>query len=130
VAVATTGGTVLVVEDNDAVRATLVEALTTQGYAVIAAADGEQAMAAASTLDAPIGFLVTDMMLPAVSGLDVAREVQQRHPDCHVLFVTGYLDLGLRNALPPGASLLQKPFSLRALVAELDQLRRRAESSR
>jgi PAS domain S-box-containing protein len=123
------GGTVLVVEDNDAVRATLVEALTTQGYAVIAAADGEQAMAAASALDTPIGFLVTDMMLPAVSGLDVARLVQQHHPGCHVLFVTGYLDLGLRNALPAGASLLQKPFSLRALVAELDQLRRRAAPS-
>jgi hypothetical protein len=40
-----------------------------------------------------------------------------------VLFITGYLDLMLRNALPPGASLLQKPFSLRALLGELDKLR-------
>jgi two-component system cell cycle sensor histidine kinase/response regulator CckA len=124
-AASTAGGTVLVVEDNDAVRATLMEALTTQGYAVIGAADGEEAMAAAAACDAPIGFLVTDMMLPLTSGLDVARQVQQHHPDCHVLFVTGYLDLALRNALPAGASLLQKPFSLRALIAELDKLRRR-----
>jgi len=40
------------------------------------------------------------------------------------IFITGYLDLVLRNALPPGASLLQKPFSLRALLGELDKLRR------
>jgi PAS domain S-box-containing protein len=124
-AASTAGGTVLVVEDNDAVRATLAEALTTQGYAVIAAADGEQATAAASAYDAPIDFLVTDMMLPGTSGLDVAGEVGRRHPGCRVLFVTGYLDLGLRNALPAGALLLQKPFSLRALIGELDKLRRR-----
>ena len=63
------------------------------------------------------------MMLPGMSGLDVARDVRARWPACRVLFITGYLDLVLRNALPPGASLLQKPFSLRALLSELDTLR-------
>jgi len=63
------------------------------------------------------------MMLPGMSGLEVARAIQARWPACRVLFITGYLDLVLRNALPPGASLLQKPFSLRALLGELDKLR-------
>jgi PAS domain S-box-containing protein len=117
------GATVLVVEDNDAVRATLIELLTGNGYAVVAAIDGEQAIELARTASAPPAFLVTDMMLPGMSGLDVARDVQARWPSCRVLFITGYLDLVLRKALPPGASLLQKPFSLRALLAELDRLR-------
>ncbi len=117
------GATALVVEDNDAVRATLVELLSSNGYEVVAAIDGEQALEIARTSPTPFGFLVTDMMLPGMSGLDVARDVQARWPACRVLFITGYLDLMLRNALPPGASLLQKPFSLRALLSELDKLR-------
>jgi PAS domain S-box-containing protein len=117
------GATVLVVEDNDAVRATLIELLGANGYAVIAAMDGEEALSLARSAPAPLAFLITDMMLPGASGLDVARDVQAIFPACRVLFITGYLDLVLRNALPPGASLLQKPFSLRALLAELDKLR-------
>jgi PAS domain S-box-containing protein len=117
------GATALVVEDNDAVRTTLVELLGANGYEVVAAADGERAVDIARAAPAPFAFLVTDMMLPGMSGLDVAREVQARWPACRVLFITGYLDLVLRNALPAGASLLQKPFSLRALLAELDKLR-------
>ena len=117
------GSTALVVEDNDAVRATLVELLTTNGYEVVAAIDGEQALEIVRSAPAPLGFLVTDMMLPGMSGLEVARAIQARWPACRVLFITGYLDLMLRNALPPGASLLQKPFSLRALLGELDKLR-------
>jgi two-component system cell cycle sensor histidine kinase/response regulator CckA len=117
------GARALVVEDNDAVRTTLVELLGANGYDVVAAADGERAVEIARAAPAPFGFLVTDMMLPGMSGLDVAREIQARWPACRVLFITGYLDLVLRNALPPGASLLQKPFSLRALLGELDKLR-------
>jgi two-component system, cell cycle sensor histidine kinase and response regulator CckA len=117
------GDRVLVVEDNDAVRATLVELLTTSGYHVHAESDGESGIRAAEADAEPLGFLVTDMMLPGVSGLDVARAVQARHPECRVLFITGYLDLVLRNALPAGASLLQKPFSMRSLLGELDKLR-------
>ena len=117
------GATALVVEDNDAVRATLVELMTANGYQVVAAPDGEQAVEFARSTTAPFAFLVTDMMLPGMSGLDVARDIQARWPACRVLFITGYLDLVLRNALPPGASLLQKPFSLRALLSELDKLR-------
>jgi PAS domain S-box-containing protein len=120
---APSGGSVLVVEDNDAVRATLVELLTANGYLVTAATDGEQATELARLAPAPLDFLVTDRMLPGMSGLDVARDVQARYPQCRVLFITGYLDLVLRNALPSGASLLQKPFSLRALLGELDKLR-------
>jgi PAS domain S-box-containing protein len=115
--------TVLVVEDNDAVRATLVELLGANGYRVVAAMNGAQALALARTVPAPLDFLITDMMLPAVSGLDVARDVRALFPACRVLFITGYLDVMLRDALPPGASLLQKPFSLRALLGELDRLR-------
>jgi two-component system, cell cycle sensor histidine kinase and response regulator CckA len=123
-AATTAGGTVLVVEDNDAVRATLVELLTANGYEVTAVADGEAGVEAAVGCTEPLIFLVTDMMLPGISGLDVARQVQARHPACRTLFITGYLDLVHRNALPAGASLLQKPFSLRALLGELDKLRR------
>jgi CheY-like chemotaxis protein len=105
------------------VRATLVELLTGSGYEVIAVPDGEEGARVAAARAEPLGFLVTDMMLPGMSGLDVARHVQASHPACRVLFITGYLDLVQRNALPPGASLLQKPFSLRALLGELDRLR-------
>jgi two-component system cell cycle response regulator CpdR len=105
------------------VRATLVELLGSNGYKVEAAADGEQAVEIARAAPAPFDFLITDMMLPGMSGLDVARHVHARWPACRVLFITGYLDLMLRNALPAGASLLQKPFSLRALLGELAKLR-------
>ena len=87
------GSSVLVVEDNDAVRATLVELLSSNGYEVVAAIDGEQALEMIRSVPAPLGFLVTDMMLPGMTGLEVARAIQERWPACRVLFITGYLDL-------------------------------------
>ena len=116
--------TALVVEDNDAVRATLVELLGANGYEVVAAIDGEQALEIVARRAGAV-------RLPRHRH-DAARHERPRRrprtsttrwPACRVLFITGYLDLVLRNALPPGASLLQKPFSLRALLGELDKLR-------
>ena len=105
------GSTALVVEDNDAVRATLVELLTSNGYEVVAAIDGEQALEIVRSVPAPLGFLVTDMMLPGMSGLDVARAIQARWPACRVLFITGYLDLdaaqrAAAGRLPPAEAVL------------------------
>jgi len=107
--------TVLLVEDENAVRAVGRLALESQGYAVLEARDGEEALATLAAHPGPVHLLVTDVVMPGLSGPDLARAVRVRDPMCPVVFVTGYAPEPLDTALSERSELLAKPFSVDAV---------------
>ncbi len=102
--------TILVVEDEPRVRALTVRVLRDIGYTVIEAEDAEQAARVAESDARPIDLLLTDVVMPRLSGPEVARRFSTARPGARVLFTSGYVDRG-SGALPEGAQFLPKPFT-------------------
>jgi PAS domain S-box-containing protein len=113
--------TILVVEDDDDVRAHTVESLRDLGYRVIEAHDAPSALRLLELQPAPVRLLFTDVVLPGMNGRQLAEEARRRQPDLKVLYTTGYA----RNAiihhgkLDPGVELISKPFAYAALAAKV-----------
>jgi two-component system cell cycle sensor histidine kinase/response regulator CckA len=113
--------TILVAEDDDAVRAIACETLARAGYDVLSAANGVAALAVASAHAAPIDLLLTDVIMPGMNGRELADALSERRPGLRVLFASGYSDNVLldQGALAPGVTLLDKPFTPAALAAKV-----------
>jgi CheY-like chemotaxis protein len=107
--------TILLVEDTDPLREVVREILEAQGYAVLPAARGEEALGLAANYQAPIHLLLTDLMLPSISGLDLARLVSALRPEIRVLYMSGYSE-GAHQEGVLGDALLEKPFAPDALA--------------
>jgi CheY-like chemotaxis protein len=107
------GETLLVVEDDPDVRAIVVEMLADRGYRVLEARDGAHAVEIARTHPERIHLLVTDVVMPALGGREVAQLVRRARPDVRVLFLSGYADEAFegRDPGPSEGVLLAKPFS-------------------
>jgi PAS domain S-box-containing protein len=105
--------TVLLVEDEDGVRALTRCVLTGCGYTVLEAAEGDEAVRAAAGHTGPIHLLVSDVVMPGPGGRAVADRVAELRPGVRVLFVSGYTDdvVVRHGVLQEGVSFLQKPFS-------------------
>jgi CheY-like chemotaxis protein len=113
-----TGHTVLLVEDEPAVRALAAELLRERGYVVLEAEDGPsglKALAGAARVD----LLVTDVGLPGLNGRQLADAARVRRPRLPVLFITGYAGTALDDALPHGMTVIAKPFALDDLIARV-----------
>jgi len=110
--------TILVVEDELEVRNVIVEVARSDGYAVLAALNGSEALAVASQHPGPIHLLLTDLIMPGMSGRELAALLKVTRPDMVVLFMSGYTDTEIQrhDALEPGAVLLRKPFALDELA--------------
>jgi len=115
---------VLVVEDDSAVRLTTCRSLRSRGYEVIAAASGEEAIRLAKESDAPVDLLLTDVVMPGISGAALAEILQRMQPSMEVLFVSGYSqeELGRQGVLDDGVRLLPKPFAPEELLREVRSL--------
>jgi CheY-like chemotaxis protein len=116
--------TVLLVEDETAVRQFARRALESSGYCVLAAADGAEAMATALGHPGPIHVLVTDVVMPGMGGPELARRLAQQRATLRVLFCSGYTDdasvrEGVREA---GTAFLQKPFSPEELIRKVREV--------
>jgi PAS domain S-box-containing protein len=111
-------GTVLLVEDEDAVRAFAARVLARCGYRVVEARNGREALNAALRPEEPIDLVLTDVVMPEMSGTELARRVRVVRPDVPVAYMTGYADEDVvrHGALPAGTLLLQKPFTGEALA--------------
>jgi len=124
------GETVLLVEDDHRVRKLARELLVRNGYDVIEGADAEDAMRVADAHARPIDLLLTDVVMPGVSGRVLAERLIQRHPTLKVLYMSGYTDDAIvhHGVLSPDIAFLQKPFTpasfARAIRAALDSARR------
>jgi PAS domain S-box-containing protein len=104
--------TVLLVEDEDAVRALAREVLRRQGYVVLEARHGLDALRVAERHQDPIHLLVTDVVMPHMSGRDLARRLADARPNMKLLFISGYTDHAVvHRDLTPGSAFLQKPFT-------------------
>jgi DNA-binding response OmpR family regulator len=110
--------TVLLVDDEDLLRDLMREALAAEGYRVIDASDGRAGLRAATTHAAAIDILVTDLVMPYVSGEQLATELRQHRPELRVLFLSGYPE-AISTRHDGTISFLEKPFSLSALVARV-----------
>jgi PAS domain S-box-containing protein len=117
-------GTILLAEDDDAVRAIMRETLQRAGYRVLAAADGAAALALADAHDGPIDLLLTDVIMPVMNGRELATILTARRPGICVLFASGYTDnvLAGQDVPAPGARLLNKPFTPAVLVASVREV--------
>ncbi len=113
------GERVLVVEDDDAVREGLCKLLALSGYAPVAVASGEEAIALPS--GELFSLLISDLVLPGIHGGDLVRLLRERWPSLRVILMSGYAeDEAVRHlAADPGVRFLQKPFDLAALTAEM-----------
>ncbi len=113
------GETVLLVEDQDGVRAVTAEHLRESGYTVLDVADGAAALRLLRP-GARVDLLVTDVGLPGgMNGRQVADAARERRPGLPVLFITGYADGVLDHQLAPGMEVIGKPFALDALSARV-----------
>jgi two-component system, cell cycle sensor histidine kinase and response regulator CckA len=111
-------GVVLLTEDEDAIRALSRRILEREGYTVLEARDGREAIRVAAGYPSRIDLLVTDMVMPNVGGSELFAHLRILRPDLRVLFVSGYTDDDIiRRGLKDAASaFLQKPFTARALA--------------
>jgi PAS domain S-box-containing protein len=112
------GETVLVVEDEEQVRTLAVRVLERAGFAVVAARDAESAVQLANRYPGTIHLLVVDMLLPGLSGRELAAQLAIHRPAIKVLYISGTADgaIGRHRMLAPGTEFLQKPFALDQLV--------------
>jgi PAS domain S-box-containing protein len=113
--------TVLLVEDQEEVRRLTRRLLEARGYRVLVAADGHEALSMAESLGGPLHLLVTDVVMPQLSGREVALLLAPRHPAMKVLYLSGYADESIvhHGVLEPGVDFLQKPFTADALARKV-----------
>ncbi|WP_084580854.1 hybrid sensor histidine kinase/response regulator [Sphingomonas azotifigens] len=115
-------GTILVVEDEDMVRAIAERALTRQGYSVVTAENGEVALETIETMDKP-DLLVSDVVMPVMDGPSMARKVRDRWPDLPILFMSGYAEEQLRRSIDlDNVAFLPKPFSVQQLAEAVQEI--------
>ena len=128
--------TLLVVENEAAIKALVQMALERHGYVVLTAESGGEALRLAAAHTGPIDLLITDVVMPDLRGPELARRLVAERPDLITLFMSGYMDdaLGLdTSALPVPVDFIQKPFSPSALAARVRELldrRRRPRAER
>jgi CheY-like chemotaxis protein len=117
-------GTILLVEDSDTVRKLMVQVLTQSGYKLLVASDAEEAFRLLAHHPGPLHLLVTDVVLPNVSGPEIAYQVSRSWPDVKVLFTSGYTDRGIVESgiLESGIPFLQKPFGPESLARKVREV--------
>jgi two-component system cell cycle sensor histidine kinase/response regulator CckA len=116
-------GVILLVEDEDPVRAVNARALTARGYTVLEAASGVEALQVIAARDKPVDLVVSDVVMPEMDGPTLLGELRKLYPDLKVIFVSGYAEDAFRKNLPEGEefNFLAKPFSLKQLVETVKQ---------
>jgi PAS domain S-box-containing protein len=116
--------TLLLVEDEDAVRALVRNVLREKGYRILEASRGEEALELAEQFGGPIDLLVTDVVMPQMNGRELARRLTTLLPRIKVLYISGYADNAVwyQGGLDSGGAFLQKPFSPEALARKVREV--------
>lgn len=113
---------ILLAEDDNDMRSFLVKALERAGYQVV---DYDNGVSAYERLrEEPFSLLLTDIVMPEMDGIELARRATELDPDLKVMFITGFAAVALNpdSNAPKDAKVLSKPFHLRELVSEVDKL--------
>ena len=113
---------ILLAEDDTDMRRFLVKALQTAGYDVISYDNGLSAYQ--RLREEPFELLLTDIVMPEMDGIELARRAAELDPDIKIMFITGFAAVALHpsSQAPKQAKVLSKPFHLREIVAEVDRM--------
>ena len=113
---------ILLAEDDDSMRGFLERALVKAGYAVIPFDNGKDALERLK--QEPFTLLLTDIVMPLMDGIELARRASELDPELKIMFITGFAAVTLNTdaQAPKDARVLSKPFHLKDLVNEIDQL--------
>lgn len=113
--------TLLIVENESAIRNLLQVALRRNGYTVLAAESGREALEVVRNHAGTIHLLITDVVMPDMDGPELVKQLSSIRPDTPALFMSGYMDdtLGDRGVLSTNANFIQKPFSPRAIAKKV-----------
>ncbi len=124
------GETVLVVEDEEAVRALARRVLMARGYRVLTAASPDEALSLVGDGREKIDLLVTDVVMPGMGGPALAERLVEGRPDLRVLYISGYAEEAIQRhgTLPAGGELLEKPFTAEELTVRVRQVLSGTES--
>ncbi len=117
-------GTVLLVEDEDAVRAFAVRALQTRGYTVLEAASGEHALEVMEDFDGELDVVVSDVVMPNMDGPTMVSHLTKLKPGLKIIFISGYAEEAFKKNLDKDVEFqfLPKPFSLKQLAAKVKEV--------
>ena len=123
-------GTVLVVEYETTVRRLACRVLRTQGYRVLEARNGTEALAIVREHQGPVDLLLTDIIMPGLGGPALVERLLPAEPELKVLYITGYSEEAIRQQgmLPAGGALLEKPFTAHELAHRVREALARTET--
>ena len=116
-------GTILLVEDEEGLRALNARGLTSRGYTVLEASNGVEAIDVLEKSGKPVDLVVSDVVMPEMDGPTLARELRTRNPNLKIIFVSGYAEDAFQKNLPEHGqfAFLPKPFTLKQLVAAVKE---------
>jgi two-component system, cell cycle sensor histidine kinase and response regulator CckA len=116
--------TILLVEDEDSLRKLTASTLRAAGHTVLEAGEAAQALRVANQSDSPIDLLLTDVVMPGMSGQALASDLTALRPETKVLYMSGYTDgaVATHGVLQSGISFLRKPFSSEELIRRIDEI--------
>ena len=114
-------GTILLVEDEEALRRYVREILESRGYAVLEAGNGDEALRAVSSLASEVDLLLTDVVLPRMSGPELGRRLRELKSGVRILYMSGYSEelVSRHGVLDPDADIIQKPFDSASLLGRV-----------
>ncbi len=117
-------GTVLVVEDEEALRRVAQRILLSAGYTVLVAANGEEALRLLERHDHPVDLVLTDVVMPGMSGRDLAEQIRASHGGVKILFTSGYTDDAIlrHGVLDAGVNFIAKPYSVADLTRKVREV--------
>jgi two-component system cell cycle sensor histidine kinase/response regulator CckA len=117
-------GTILLVEDEEGLRALNARGLTSRGYTVLEAGNGVEAINVLEKVDGRVDLVVSDVVMPEMDGPTLLRELRSRDPGLKIIFVSGYAEDAFQKHLPADGqqfAFLAKPFTLKQLVAAVKE---------
>ncbi len=114
--------TILYAEDDDSMRRFFEKALEKAGHHVIACSDGERALRALKFADGAFDLLLTDIMMPGIDGIELAKQAEVIAPGIKIMFITGFAAVAMNDPKSVDNTVLSKPVHLRQLVDEVDKL--------
>ncbi|OFX04918.1 MAG: MFS transporter [Alphaproteobacteria bacterium RIFCSPHIGHO2_12_FULL_63_12] len=113
---------ILLAEDDDSMRRFLKKALEKAGHSVVDASQGDEALTELQLRE--FDLLLTDIVMPVMDGIELARRAAQIDPEMKIMFITGFAAVALNpaNRAPEEAKILSKPFHLKDLVQEVERM--------
>ncbi len=116
--------TILLVEDGDMVRQVARRILERHGYVILEATNGPEALRLSAELPGPIHLMLTDVLMPEMSGRELAENMRQHRPEIKILYMSGHTEKAIvhHGVLEPGIAFLAKPFALEVLLSKVHEV--------